>query len=100
MSVPAWTTSPETIFAMAALVPATVECLFSVTPSKVQVKLAGSQETLGELEVTTNLAVFVRVPPDLKSEATLEVEVKLPPAVRLLSVNPPRVSVKPKAATN
>jgi YbbR domain-containing protein len=84
---------------VAALMPAAMERLLSITPSEVQVKLAGSPSVLGELELT-NLAVFVRVPLDLKSEDSLDVEVKLPPTVRLLDVNPPRVSVKPKPTTN
>ncbi|MBN2507611.1 MAG: hypothetical protein JXQ71_13045 [Verrucomicrobia bacterium] len=80
---------------VAALVPPSVERLFSVVPDEVQVKLAGSPDTLRELELT-NIAVFVRVPLGLTSEDRLNVEVKLPPAVRLLYVNPPQVTVKPK----
>jgi hypothetical protein len=85
---------------VAALVPSAAERTFSIsiTPAEVQVKLAGTPQVLGDLEVT-NLAVFVRVPAGLKTEEMLSVEVRPPPSVRVVRINPEQVSVRPRPAS-
>lgn len=79
---------------VAALVTAGSDRPVVITPAEVQVKLAGTPQVLGDLEVT-NLAVFVRVPATLKTEELLSVEVRPPASIRLVSISPAQVSVKP-----
>ncbi len=80
---------------VAVLEPPAAERTYLITPAEVAVKLAGSPSVLSELDVP-NVAVFIRIPANLKTEESLAPEVKLPPSVRLIEMNPAQVSVKPK----
>jgi len=80
---------------VAALVAATSQKSFQISPLEVAVSISGKPEVLSGID-SSGLTVFVKVPANLDSQESLPLDVKLPSSIRLLTINPPEVTVTPR----
>jgi YbbR domain-containing protein len=72
---------------------------YRISPSEVSVVLQGTQEALDKVQ-RSDLTVFVDLDGEKPGKVEKEVKIKIPPDVVLISIEPPRVSVRIEGVVN